>query len=181
MTGMLRYDAAQPEGEVVVDAATGIVRCAHRKVAIVGAGRGRHEAPRNDPSWCVWALNEIGGLPVYSRHFELHPMSVQSDDELAWLERCRVPCYVLDLADSAAREVLDERPTAPQPGRLRSFAGVANAVQYPLERVLAATGGRRFFTNTFALQLALALADGFEEIGIWGCELYEGSARERTA
>jgi hypothetical protein len=176
---MLSHDAAYPDGETIVSAADGIVKCSHRRVAIIGAGLGRKDAPWSDPTWCFQALNEIWQIR-YERHWECHPLSVQSDAELAWLERCRVPCYVLDLADAAARDVPDERPTAPEPGRLRPFAGVANAVQYPLERVLAATGGRRYFTSTFSYQIALAIADGFEAIGLWGVELYEGSARERT-
>ena len=108
-------------------------------------------------------------------------MAVQSDLELRWLERCPAPCYVLDLADAARASVRDDRPGAPELGRPRAFAGVANAVLYPRESVVRRTGGRDYFTNTFAMQLALAVADGFEEVGLWGVSLYEGTARERTA
>ena len=176
---MLSHDAARPDGEIVVDASTGVVRCTHRGAAIIGAGPGRVDAPWDDPSWCLWAINEIN-QPLYSRHFEMHPMTVQSNAELAWLERCRVPCYVLDLAHARDHVISDERPGRAQNAPHRSFNGVVNAVQYPLERVLAATGGRRYFTSTFAYQVALALADGFEAVGLWGVELYEGSGRERT-
>lgn len=179
---MLAREAAYPEGEVIVDAAGGVVHCEHKKAAIIGAGLDRVDAPWADPTWCVWALNEIWQMR-YHRHFELHPMAVQSVRELRWLERCPVPCYVLDLADSQRLDVPDDRPDpVGNPERdYRRFAGVANAVEYPKARVLAATNGREYFTNSFAYQLALALADGFEEIGLWGVGLYEGSARERTA
>ena len=42
--------------------------------------------------------------------WEMHPMSVQSDSELRWLELCPTPCYVLDLADSQRLDVPDHRP-----------------------------------------------------------------------
>lgn len=144
--------------ERVLDAARGAVRCEHRKVAIVGTGLGRASAPYGDPAWCVWALNEIP-QPSFTRHFELHPMSKQSGRELAWLAACPAPCYVLDLADAAR-------------------AGVRGAVQYPLRRLLDG-GFRRYFTCTFAYQIALALLEGFEEVGLWGVGLHLGSARER--
>lgn len=167
-------------GEVVVDAARGDVRCRHRKAAIVGAGPGRECAPFGDPDWCVWALNEIA-QPAFTRHFELHPVTggVQSSRELRWLERCPTPCYVLDLAEA--------RPTEPPAGvnvtdsaRPVSFRGVANAVEYPRRRV-EALGFGEYFTCTFAYQIALAILDGFEEIGLWGVRLYLGTARERFA
>lgn len=137
----------------------GLVRCDHRKVAIIGAGGRRVHAPWDDDTWCWWALNEIG-QPRFDRHFELHPMAVQSDKDFAALRAMPAPCYVLDLADAERH-------------------GVANAVAYPLARILEATGGRRYFTCTFAYQIALAVADGFAEISLWGVDLDLGTARER--
>ena len=147
--------------ETIVDAAAGRVACAHRRVAIVGTGPGRHVAPWSDDSFCWWALNEIP-QPRADRHFELHPMSVQNVEELAWLGACPVPCYVLDLGASS------------QFGQV-----VKNAVQYPLDRLLAA-GYRNYFTCTFAYQISLALLDGFREIALYGVQLHLGSARERV-
>ena len=147
--------------ETIISAANGIVRCAHRKVAIIGAGRGRADAPWQDDSFCWWGLNEIA-QPRADRWFELHPMVVQNARELAWLSTCPAPCYVLDLAECAGP----------------SF--VQHAVQYPLDRVVHATTLRSYFTCTFAYQIALAVAEGAETIGLWGIELFLGSARERT-
>lgn len=145
--------------ETIIDAGAGIVKCAHRKAAIIGAGPGRKNAPWTDPTWCVWALNEIY-QPRFDRHFELHPMSVQNDRELAWLAGCPTPCYVLDLTE------WDD-------------GAIPHPVQFPLDRIRAA-GFRDYFTCTFALELALAIHDGFSEIGLWGVELFLGTARERT-
>ena len=143
--------------ETVLDRQGGKVHCRHTKVAIIGAGARRVHAPWDDDSWCFWALNEIG-QPRMDRHFELHPMDVQSEQDFARLAVLTAPCYVL--GDS-------------------SEARVPTAVTYPLERVLKNTGGRRYFTCTFAYQIALAIADGFAEIGLWGVDLDLGTARER--
>lgn len=169
--------------ETILDALAGIVRCEHRKVAIIGAGLGRKDAPWGDSMHCFWAINEIP-QPQFDRHWEMHPLAVQSTRELRWLECCPTPCYVLNLDDATRpRDLPDERNIVhDNPQRhVRAFTGVANAVQYPLERVLSLTGGRRYFTSTFSFQLAYALAEGFDTVGLFGVELYEGSARERTA
>ena len=145
--------------ETVVGAAAGIVKCEHRKAAIIGTGPGRRSAPWGDLSWCKWAINEIW-QPELDRHYELHPMSVQSERDLAWLAQCPTPCYVLNLAECDGK--------------------VKNAVQYPIQRVLAMPGARDWFTSTFSYQVALAILDGFEEIGLWGVDLRLGSPREQT-
>jgi len=53
-------------------------------------------------------------------------------------------------------------------------------VPYPLERVIDATGGQDYFANTFSFQLALAYAEGFREIGLYGVCLPFGTRREQT-
>lgn len=145
--------------ENIIDAVAGVVRCEHKRAAIIGAGSACGLAPWDDDSWCFFAINEIAQEKTH-RHFELHPRSVQSVSDLAWLKTCPVPCYVLDIAEWRVGEI-------------------PHAVQYPLERVLERTGGRRYATCTFAYQAALALAEGFEEIGLWGVDLSLGTARER--
>jgi len=142
--------------EKILDAAAGLVACDHKKAAIIGAGDYRKYAPWEDDSWCWWAINEIGQRR-FDRHFELHPMAAQNARELAWLAECPAPCYVLDLEDCVGR--------------------VKNAVEYPFHRMLEI--GRRYFTCTFAFQVALAIAEGFEEIGLWGVDLDFGTPRER--
>ena len=143
--------------ETIVSAKDGIVRCDHRKMAIIGAGPGRNGAPWGNPSWCFFALNEIAQRH-YDRHAELHPRAVQSEQDLAWLRRCQAPCYVLDL---------DEWDGL-----------IPHPVRYPLER-LRAVGFRDYYTATFCYQIALAILDGFEEIGLWGVSLHLGTPRER--
>ena len=142
----------------VADAQEGIVISDPKrtKVAIIGAGDYRKYAPWDDAEWEFWGINEIFQKRA-TRWFELHPMAVQNARELAWLADCPAPCYVLDLEDCVGR--------------------VKHAVEYPFERMLEI--GRRYFTCTFAFQIALAIAEGFEEIGLWGVDLDLGTPRER--
>ena len=145
-----------------VVAADGSVNCRHRKVAIVGNGvvgaadGGRDQAPYGDSDWCVWALNEIW-QPAFTRHFELHPMRVQDDRDLTVLRQLTVPTYVLE-----------ETPLVPR------------GVRFPLDQLRAQPWHRDYFTCTFAYQIALAINEGFEQIGLWGVGLWAGTARERT-
>lgn len=178
---MRRYDKARypKDEERVHDAEAGDVRCGHTKVAIIGTGPDRDGAPFHDPEWCVWALNEIP-QPSLTRHFELHPMNVQSAADLVGLSRIGQPCYVLDLEDAKRARGASLVSGGRQHDLL--FRGVPNPVRFPLERVRLQ--GSRFhatdyFTCTFAYQVALALDEGFDEVGLWGVGLYNGTARER--
>ena len=145
---------------VVEDADAGRVRYTPRpsSVAIIGCGATRYAAPWDSEDWLFLGLNEIA-QPVMHVMYELHPRSVQSERDLEYLRRCPVPCYVLDLAEWDGL--------------------IPNAVQYPLERVLDVTRGRRYFTSTFSYQLAQAIADGWTTIGLWGVSLHLGTPRER--
>ena len=156
--------------ETIISAVEGRVRCEHRRVAIIGAGATRNQAPWSDDSICWWAINEIW-QKRYDRHFELHPMAVQSPRDFAFLAKCLTPCYVLDYADARNLSEIEYHGAI--------FPGVANAVEYPLDWVLKTTGGRRYVTCTFAMQLGLAIAEGFEEIQLWGVDLARGTLRER--
>lgn len=168
--------------ETILDAEAGIVKCEHRKMAIIGAGPGRNKAPWGDASYCWQALNEIA-QPQFDRHWEMHPATVQSDADLRWLTTCPAPCYVLTLENFESRSALSIEEAETPLGRaiLRSPGRplVPHPVQYPLARLKAAGLRDDYFTCTFAYQVALGVLDGFEAIGLWGVELYDGSARER--
>lgn len=142
----------------IVDANRGLIRHAQDRVAIIGAGPGRETAPYGDPAWAVWALNEIW-QPRYDLMFEMHPASVQDTRDLYCLRNQTSPVVVLDPDEWVA-------------------GFLASPVRYPIEQILKAYD-RHFFTCTFAYQLALALWLGFREIGLWGCGLQYGTARER--
>lgn len=148
----------------IVDARDGVVRMhpnPRRKVAIVGAGYGKDEAPYDDPEWEVWALNVCGawdseGRLRADRWFELHQAKAQSDDDMLWIAKCPFPIYVPD-------DLMHASP---------------NAVRFPIEMLERSYGD--YWACTFAYQMALALFEDFTDVGLYGVELAWGTERERT-
>lgn len=151
----------------VVDAADGVIACPEKrsKVAILGGGSvSRQNAPMDDPTWEVWSLNNLWPRDSQNRMradrwFELHPMDVQNADDMGIINSCPVPLYTLELYPEVTNPL---------------------AVRFPIERVRATLGGSwaEFFPCTFCYQIALALTEGFDEIGLFGVDLFVGSARE---
>lgn len=137
-----------------------------KKVAIVGCQREYiPESVMNSNEWEVWACNSLWntardarGRFRADRWFEMHPIDVQTDTELQRMKECPVPLYVLD-------------------GNRASM--FTSGIVYPLDKVLK-LWPFGYFTCTFAYQVALALTEGFTDIGIFGTELSYGNARERT-
>lgn len=147
-----------------VDVATGVVECTPRrtKVAIYGAGNGKQEAPLDDPEWEVWALNLIppmdsAGRVRADRWFDLHQRKAQTDKDLEWIGKCPMPIYV-------PPDLVGASPLC---------------VRFPIEK-LEETFGRAYWCCTFSYQIALAMVEGFEEIGLYGVDLAYGTMRERT-
>lgn len=133
-----------------------------KKVCIYGAGMGRQEAPLDDDSWVVLALNVIPPLDRSGRiradaWFDIHQRCAQSADDLRWIAQCQVPIYVPD-------DLLDAGP---------------NCVRYPIEHVEAEVA-QGPLACTFAYQISLAMLEGFTTIGLYGVELAYGTMRERT-
>jgi len=126
-----------------------------KKVAIIGGSLSRDRAPY-DGEYEVWSCNEMD-VKRFDRHFEMHPMSVQNDKELDWLKKCKKPVYVLE-----------ETPLVPK------------GIVYPKDEILKQPWADEYFTCTFAYEIALAIYEGFETIGLWGMNAEEGSPRERT-
>jgi hypothetical protein len=143
----------------IIDAKAGLVKITpkRKKVAIIACGRTRYEAPYDNNEWEFWGLNEIA-QPRAERWFELHPMEVQSHRELEWLKKLKKPVYLLECCEE-----------------------VPCGVQYPFARIMMSIPGARcYFTSTFAYQIALAIYEEFEEIGLWGAPFFIGSPREQT-
>ena len=131
------------------------------KVVIYGAGHGREEAPLEDATWAVWALNLVAPIDAQRRlradaWFDLHQRLSQTADDLRWIAACPFPIYLPeDLQDASPR-----------------------AVRYPLDLIEAKFGS--YFACTFAYQIALAMFNGATDIGLYGVELMWGTSRERT-
>lgn len=134
-----------------------------KKVAIIGFAESWKLAPWDDPTVEVWCLNEFWKYaPRWNRWFELHDaetLGVTKRDlsegeqkrHLEWLSKNHGP----------------DRPIYMQPqfcdGRY------PNAVPFPLERLIAQFG--RYFTSSIGYMTALAIADGYDWIGLYGVDL----------
>lgn len=176
-----------------------------KNVAIVGFGPTSRHITRlqDDPDWEIWGLNDGyknrcfwdgpldyvrapdggRGLDLDAQHanlrvdrwFELHPMRVQPVDDVSWLARCPVPVYLLhplEMSQSPARNYPKSPAYAPE-----SLPAMPNAVTYPLAAIEQAFKmPAPFWASTFAFQIALAISEGFEGIGLFGLDF--GSERE---
>jgi hypothetical protein len=135
------------------------------KVALIGNSQiDRSERPPfEDHAWDIWSCNSLWKLCRDTdkrfradQWFELHPLSVQTEQERIDMDDCPVPLFVL------------EEPLKP------------HWQTFPLEKLRQRFGARDFYTCTMAYQLAYALMEGYKTVGLWGMELWQGSSRERT-
>lgn len=128
-----------------------------RKVAIVAKAGTAALAPFDDEDWEIWGIPWIF-YPRVDYLFEVHTQE--------FCDSCEA-----DARDDAwLPEALRRYPDIPvycDPSRLSVFP---RAIEYPLERVLAALP-IPYLENTIAYQLALAIADEVEEIGLWGVHM----------
>lgn len=127
-----------------------------KRVAIVGfAGTTKDQAPYNDPTWSIWGLNQLyRHIPRADRWFEIHANwnehVVEGTDHQKWLADAQIPIYMVNRVE-----------------------GIPNSVRYPIERMLAGTSD--YFTSTVAFMVALAIEEGFQEIGLWGIDMVANS------
>lgn len=134
-----------------------------KKLAIVGSHpKTCGLAPFDDPAWEIWVFNEAaqaGWCKRWDAVFQLHKPEVYRSannmtrkDHWDWLQQ-----------DHGAGKTIwmQERD-----------ALVPNSRRYPLEEVLAQPGGHlRWLACSPAFALALAIDQGYAEIGVWGMEL----------
>ena len=125
------------------------------KMAIVGfAASSKDLAPYDDPTWEIVGLNQLyRHIPRADRWFEIHrewnDHVVEGTDHQKWLAEAPIPIYMVD-----------------------RVPGIPNSVRYPIERVMQ--GHLDYFTSTVAFAIALAIQEGFQEIGLWGIDLIVG-------
>lgn len=131
------------------------------KVALVGFASTYKHAPYDDPSWEIWGINELWKyLGRWDRWFELHKRDVFAKEgnreqaaHVAWLQSQNEsrPIYMLE-----------------------RFDDIPGSVPYPLkamsERFFPGQE-RPYFTSSISYMLALAIAEGFTEIALYGIDL----------
>lgn len=123
-----------------------------RKVAIVGAAPSAGDAPYTDPSWEVWALPWRNRTPGIARYFEMHERAQWCPDEkgmayLSFLQSIAVPLYMPE-----------------------AQSDIHASIRYPRHTVISVIG-RDYFGSSIAYMVALAIASGVDEIGLWGVDM----------
>jgi hypothetical protein len=140
-----------------------------RKVCILGYAPHLKEAPFNDESWEMWGINslyrQLEGVPMsrFSAWFEIHSVEFLANrpDKKAVqahfkaLSEMKIPLYMKDHYDIF--------PTS---------------VKYPLEEVVNYLKCSRYFTNTISYMIALAIAQQYTDIAIYGVDMAVGSEYE---
>jgi hypothetical protein len=131
-----------------------------RRVAVCGTSETtRWLVPVNQveedgsPSWEIWTLGTCNKtLLRQDRHFQLHDLEEGakrwSDDYKRWLSTAPVPVYVQ-----------------------RVHEWIPSGVAYPLAGICKRFEAGNYLTSQIAMMIALAVYEGADEIGIWGCDL----------
>jgi hypothetical protein len=128
-----------------------------RKVAIVGKAATAAFAPFQDEGWEIWGMPWVG-MPRASRLFDMHSQARMDESPLG--------------ADAARwiaklRDLYRGVPVYCEPTRMHAFE---TAVEYPLQAVMEFLP-IPFLENTVAYQIALALCEGVDVIGLYGVHL----------
>lgn len=151
------------------------------KVAIVGfAPSSMKLAPYADDSWEIWTLNNIYAcfnVPRWDRWFELH----RNFREYPAMHDTRIDPHNIVMGDARPvtksmshlewlQKQTTERPiyfVEPQPD-------IPAAVPYPIEAIKQWCDQAKFkayFTNSISYMIALAIAEGYKSIAIYGVDM----------
>lgn len=140
----------------ILDRDKGIVETMRKKVAIVGyAETSRMLAPFDDPEWEIWGMNQLyRHIPREDRHFEIHhnwnEHVVEGTDHVGWLANSPIPTYMVTRVPE-----------------------IPNSVTLPIQRLID-INGKDYFGSSIAYMIAMAIAEGFTHLHIYGVDLIVG-------
>jgi len=121
------------------------------KIAIVGTTSSLQDAPYQDDSWEIWGLNgAYTAIPKWDQWFDMHSMEV--------LKANHSPAYFEFLKKAGNKLTLNQK-----------YEEYPDARVFPYKELVGKHG--RYFTNTIAWLIALAIEQQPEEIGIWGVNM----------
>ncbi len=134
------------------------------KVAILGFVQHYKLAPFDDPSFEIWGLNELYQfIPRWDRWFEVHERTVYENDRnrtsehIAKLRAMTTPVYMQ-----------------------RHWDDIPASVEYPLQAICKmfpnpCPEARPYLTNSITYMILLAIAEGFQEIHLYGIDMSHSS------
>lgn len=120
------------------------------QVAILGfASSTLGEAPVHDEAWEIWGLNQLWNMiPRWDVWFDLHPWhdTLPDHPHVSWLRQQTKPIVMQ-----------------------RHIPDVPASIPYPKDEIVSHFG--TYFTSSIAWMLALAIAQGYPVIGVWGVDM----------
>lgn len=159
LIGPLRADHPLAVRHTVINGVLVPTQPKRKKVCIVGfAENSRHLAWYNDPDCEIWGVNQLYRfIPRADRWFQIHH---DWDDQTKWATGTDLRDWLRD--PPCPVYMIDAQPDMPL------------TLPYPKDWVKQQLKIHEYFTSTIAMMLALALAEGFEEIGVYGIDLIVG-------
>ena len=158
-----------------------------KKVAIVGYTPHRRMAPWQDHDWEIWTLNdlytqlqptEIVQDPTRHRHFQLHAWDEQHRPDPVRTDSPNMP-YSID-ADHV-RHLKEYVDRGVKVYLVEARPEVPGAIPFPraeLKAWLVKEGiYPSYFTNAISWQIAYAIMEGFEEIGVYGVDMMQAGGK----
>jgi hypothetical protein len=134
-----------------------------RKIAIVGkCSNSRADAPLESPGWEIWGL-AWDPLPICHRYFEMHQNwrnflggGDAAEEHWRWLAGMSVPVVMLQQEHD-----------------------IPMSVAYPMDEIADKVSGRTcygtaYLESSISYMMAMAILEGADRIGIWGCDLATG-------
>jgi hypothetical protein len=159
LAGPIRWDHPCAVHHTVLNGELVLTQPKRKKVCIVGyAENSRHLAWFNDPECEIWGVNQLYRfIPRADRWFQIHHdwhdsrKWADGADLAEWMRTAQCPVYMIEA-----------QPDMPM------------TLPFPKEWVKQQLGIHEYFTSSIAMMLGLAIAEGFEEIGIYGIDLIVG-------
>jgi len=145
----------------------------YKKVAIVGCSDSKNLAPYDDKTWDVWAMNNAFSHVVRrTAWFEIHPVMQLPNGQFQ--RRKLIRPGVFEWSDEfrgmPMKEYIESLAHLGCPVYMQQhWDAIPQSIPYPLEEITRKFG--RYFTNSVSFMIALAIAQGYREIGCYGVDM----------
>ena len=145
-----------------------------KKVCIVGTASSKTYTPFEDSSYEFWGVNNLFFVQIpnmhYDRWFDIHPIEFDVNKNI-WTRRGQA-----DFRGQKVDDYLKDLAKLDVPVYMRRVCSeVPKSLEYPIDDIVKYFGGLNYLTNTIALEVALAIQEGFEEIAIYGVDMGIGT------
>ena len=135
-----------------------------KKVAILGFGESRNDAPFHDESYEIWGLNDLyDKIPRWNRWFDIHDFNSKDPNSIKTHQTNRAKLQKLAAYQEMTCPVYCQE----------AWPEIPNAVKYPLKEIQDrfCDGKDGYFTNQPSYMVALAIYEGFDVIELYGIDM----------